>query len=141
MLNPSFGGSTATMGVFPPTGLEYIAASVKGLVDKITLLDLRYAKRFQNPRTLNQFIREEVDLLCIGIQWDSQFESICDFICQLPEEITTVVGGRKATEEVEYLFNRCPNIDMIVRGEGEEIIQQIVEGVPLAEIRGLSYRL
>ncbi|HON91603.1 MAG TPA: hypothetical protein PKZ07_08580 [Sedimentisphaerales bacterium] len=46
MLNPSFGGSTATMGVFPPTGLEYIAASVKGLVDKITLLDLRYAKRF-----------------------------------------------------------------------------------------------
>jgi len=141
MLNPCFGDSTATMGVFPPTGQEYIAASLKGLVDKITLLDLRYAKQYQDPQALSRFIRAEVDLLCIGIQWDARFESICDFICQLPMEITTVVGGRKATEEVEYLFGRCPNIDMIVRGEGEEIIQQIVSGVPLAEIRGLSYRL
>ncbi|HSW00626.1 MAG TPA: radical SAM protein [Sedimentisphaerales bacterium] len=140
MLNPCFGDSTATMGVFPPTGQEYIAASLKGLVDKITLLDLRYAKPYQDPQTLSRFIRDEIDLLCIGIQWDARFESICDFICRLPMEITTVVGGRKATEEVEYLFGRCPNIDMIVRGEGEEIIQQIVTGVPHAEIRGLSYR-
>ncbi len=140
MLNPCFGDSTATMGVFPPTGQEYIAASLKGLVDKITLLDLRYAKAYQDPQALNRFIRAEIDLLCIGIQWDARFESICDFISQLPAEITTVVGGRKATEEVEYLFTRCPNIDMIVRGEGEEIIQQVVSGVPYAEIRGLSYR-
>ena len=140
MLNPCFGDSTATMGVFPPTGQEYIAASLKGLVDQITLLDLRYAKAYQDPEALSRYIRTEIDLLCIGIQWDAKFESICDFISQLPAEITTVVGGRKATEEVEYLFTRCPNIDMIVRGEGEEIIQQVVSGVPYTEIRGLSYR-
>jgi radical SAM superfamily enzyme YgiQ (UPF0313 family) len=140
MLNPCFGDSTATMGVFPPTGQEYIAASLKGLVDKITLLDLRYMKKYQDPEALNRFIRAEIDLLCIGIQWDARFESICDFISQLPAEIPTVVGGRKATEEVEYLFSRCPNIDMIVRGEGEEIIRQVVSGVPYGEIRGLSYR-
>ncbi|HNS22628.1 MAG TPA: radical SAM protein [Sedimentisphaerales bacterium] len=140
MLDPCFGDSTATMGVFPPTGLEYIAASLKGLVDKITLLDLRYEKAYRDPRALSRFIRSEIDLICIGIQWDARFESICDFISQLPAEITTVVGGRKATEEVEYLFTRCPNIDMIVRGEGEEIIQQVVTGVPQNEIRGLSYR-
>ena len=55
-------------------------------------------------------------------------------------EVTTVVGGYQATLEVEYLFERCPNIDMVVRGEGEEIIKQIVTGVPFEEIRGLSYR-
>ncbi len=140
MLNPCFGDSTAAMGVFPPTGLEYIAASLKGLVDKITLLDLRYTRAYQNPQALSRFIRDGVDLLCIGIQWDAGFEGICDFISQLPDEITTVVGGRKATEEVEYLFDRCPNIDMIVRGEGEEIIQQLVSGVPNREILGLSFR-
>ncbi len=140
MLDPCFGDSTATMGVFPPTGLEYIAASIKGLVDRITLLDLRYAKAYRDPQALSRFIRAEIDLVCIGIQWDARFEKICDFISQLPREIPTVVGGRKATEEVEYLFTRCPNIDMIVRGEGEEIIQQIVTGVPHQEIRGLSYR-
>jgi magnesium-protoporphyrin IX monomethyl ester (oxidative) cyclase len=140
MLNPCSGDSTATMGVFPPTGQEYIAASLKGLVDKITLLDLRYDRTYQDPQALSRYIRAEMDLLCIGIQWDARFESICDFISQLPAEITTVVGGRKATEEVEYLFKRCPNIDLIVRGEGEEIIRQVVSGVPYAEIRGLSYR-
>jgi len=139
-LNPYFGDSTALMGVFPPTGLEYIAASMKGLVGKVTLLDLRYEKAYQNPKALSKFIRNEIDLLCISIRWPSLFENVCDFISQLPPEVFTVIGGYKATEEVEYLFDRCPNIDMIVRGEGEEIIKQVVTGVPHKDIRGLSYR-
>ena len=139
-LNPYFGDATALIGVFPPTGLEYITASMKDLVGKVTLLDLRYEKAYQDPRALSEFIRNETDLLCVSIRWESRFEEICDFISQLPPEICTVVGGYKATEEVEYLFNRCPNIDMIVRGEGEDIIKQIVTGVPVKEIRGLSYR-
>ncbi len=139
-LNPYFGDSTATMGVFPPTGLEYIVASMKDLVGKITLLDLRYQKAFQDPEALSRFIRAEVDLLCISIRWETRFEEICDFISQLPPEVTTVVGGYKATLEVEYLLERCPNIDMVVRGEGEEIIRDICNGLPCKDIRGLSYR-
>ena len=139
-LNPYFGDSTAAMGVFPPTGLEYIAASMKDLVGRITLLDLRHEKVYQDLKALCKFIRDEIDLLCISIRWNSRFEDVCDFVSQLPPEVCTVVGGYKATEEVEYLFDRCPNIDMIVRGEGEEIIKQIVTGVPYKDIRGLSYR-
>jgi anaerobic magnesium-protoporphyrin IX monomethyl ester cyclase len=139
-LNPYFGDSTALIGVFPPTGLEYIAASMKELVGKVTLLDLRYEKAYQYPKALNKFIRNEIDLLCVSIRWESRFEEVCEFVSQLPPEICTVVGGYKATEEVEYLFDRCPNIDMIVRGEGEEIIKQIVMGIPYKDIRGLSYR-
>jgi anaerobic magnesium-protoporphyrin IX monomethyl ester cyclase len=139
-LNPYVGDATQAMGFFPPTGLEYIAASMKDLVGKVTLLDLRYEEVYQDPKALSAFIRSDVDLLCISIRWASQFENICDFIAQLPPEVCTVVGGYKATEEVEYLFDRCPNIDMIVRGEGEDIIKLIVTGVPYQDIRGLSYR-
>src|SRR5512136_271656 len=139
-LNPYFGDSTALIGVFPTTGLEYIAARMKGLVGKVTLLDLRYEKAYQDPKALSKFIRDEIDLLCISIRWESRFEEVCDFVSQLPPEVCTVVGGYKATEEVEYLFDRCPNIDMVVRGEGEEIIKQIVTGIPYKDIRGLSYR-
>jgi magnesium-protoporphyrin IX monomethyl ester (oxidative) cyclase len=128
------------MGFFPPTGLEYIAASMKDLVGKVTLLDLRYEKAYQDPKALSQFIRNEIDLLCISIRWPSRFEKICNLVSQLPPEVCTVVGGYKATEEVEYLFDRCPNIDMIVRGEGEDIIKQIVTGIPYKDILGLSYR-
>ncbi len=132
--------STATLGIFPPTGLEYIAASLKDLVGKVTLLDLRYERTYQDPEVLSKFIRAEIDLVCISIGWGFQFKNVCDFISRLPDEITKVVGGYKATQEVEYLFDRCPNIDMIVRGEGEEIIRQIAVGVPYKDIRGLSYR-
>jgi len=139
-LYPYFGDSTVTRGVFPPTGLEYIATSMKGLVDKVTLLDLRYETAYQDLKTLGELIRKEIDLLCISIQWQTKFKDVCDFISQLPDEVCTVVGGYKATQEVEYLFERCPNIDMVVRGEGEEIIKEIVTGVPYKDIRGLSYR-
>ena len=139
-LNPYFGDATTVMGLFPPTGLEYIVASMKDSVGKVTLFDLRYEEAYQDPKALSEFIRNGIDLLCITIRMASQFEKICDFIAQLPPEVCTIVGGYKATEEVAYLFDRCPNIDMIVRGEGEEIIKEIVTGVPYKDIRGLSYR-
>jgi len=139
-LNPYFGDGTTAMGLFPPTGLEYIAASMKGLVGRVTLLDFQTDKAYQDPKKFSEFIRAEIDLLCISMGWARQFEKICDFISKLPPEITTVVGGHEATARVEYLFERCPNIDMIVRGEGEEVIQEIVKGVPRENILGLSYR-
>lgn len=140
-LNPYAGDDArAIKGLLPPTGLEYIAASLKGCVEKVTLLDLRYDQAYRDPAVLSEFIRKNVDLLCIGITWDSGFRDICEFITRLPDEVTTVVGGRKATEEVDFLFERCPNIDLIVRGEGEEIIRQVAQGVPNREIRGLSFR-
>ncbi len=140
-LNPYAGDDARSIkGLLPPTGLEYIAASLKGAVGKVTFLDLRYELAFRDPGVLGEFIRKEIDLLCISITWESGFKDICEFIARLPHDVRTVVGGRKATEEVETLFERCPNIDMVVRGEGEEIIRQIAAGVPNGEIRGLSYR-
>lgn len=139
-LNPYFRDSTATMGIFPPTGLEYIATNMKAHVGKVTLLDLRYDRKFQQLETLSDFIRGEIDLLCISINWSTQFNAICRFIGKLPRDVTTVVGGHKATEEVEVLFERCPNIDLIVRGEGEDTIREIVQGVPNQDILGLSFR-
>jgi magnesium-protoporphyrin IX monomethyl ester (oxidative) cyclase len=139
-LNPYFGDSTALMGVFPPTGLEYIAASVKDWVGKITLLDLRYERMYQNPERLSRFIRDEFDLVLISIRWSTRFRSICEFVSKLPTEVTTVVGGYQATLEVDQILARCPNVDVVVRGEGEEVIKEVVTGIPYANIRGLSYR-
>jgi magnesium-protoporphyrin IX monomethyl ester (oxidative) cyclase len=139
-LYPYSGHVATAMALFPATGLEYIAASMKDSVDKVTLLDLRHERAYQDAATLGRFIRDSVDLLCISIQWHSGFKEICDFIATLPPEVCTVVGGYKATQEVEYLLESCPNVDMVVRGEGEGIIRQIVTGIPNKDILGLSYR-
>jgi anaerobic magnesium-protoporphyrin IX monomethyl ester cyclase len=132
--------STASVNrLFPPTGLEYIATSAKGFADKITLLDLRYEKEFHNTEKLLSFIRENIDIICVSIGWDREFKEICSLLNLMPDNIPLVVGGYKATEQVEELFQICPNIDIIVRGEGEETIRDILSGVPEEKILGISY--
>ncbi|MEK6657398.1 MAG: radical SAM protein [Nitrospirota bacterium] len=139
-LNPYYKASNSVVGLFPPTGIEYIATSMKGLVGKITLMDLRHENDFQDINNLNEFIRKEIDLLCISITWNFNFKEVCELISKLPDDIPVIVGGHKASEEVEYLFNKCPTIDVIVRGEGDETIKEIVSGVPYKNILGISYR-
>jgi len=127
--------------LFPPVGLEYVATSAKGLVDKVTLLDLRFEKDFSDTDNLLAFIAGSVDIICVGIGWDRQFEEICGLLNRMPDNIPLVVGGYTATEKVEEFFRACPTIDIIARGEGEETIQEILRGVPLKDIHGISYRI
>lgn len=132
--------ATSVMKLFPPTGLEYVAASAKDCVDKITLLDLRYEKELTNPINLLDLIKREIDIICVAIGWDRQFKEICGLLSCMPTNIPLVVGGYKATEMTEELFKTCPPIKIIVRGEGEETIKEIFKGVPLKDILGISYR-
>lgn len=132
--------ATSVMKLFPPTGLEYVASSAKGYVEKITLLDLRYERELTNPVNLFEFIKREIDIVCVTIGWDRQFKEICGLLSCMPEDIPLVVGGYKATEMAEELFKTCPPIKIIVRGEGEETIQEILKGTPLKNILGVSYK-
>ncbi|MCX5701972.1 MAG: radical SAM protein [Candidatus Omnitrophica bacterium] len=128
------------MMFFPPTGLEYVATSAKGHVDEITLLDLRYEKDLSDTDKLLSFISSHIDIICVGIAWERQFEEIFRMLNRMPHNIPLVVGGYKATEKVEEFFKACPTINIIVRGEGEETIQEILDGLPLKDILGISFR-
>lgn len=140
-LNPYIENTaTSVMGLFPPTGLEYVASSAKGFADRITLLDLRYEIEFHDTAKLIDFIRREIDIICVSVGWDRQYDDICKLLNALPDGMPLVVGGYKATIEVEELFRICPKINIIVRGEGEETIQEILKGVPPENILGISYR-
>ena len=141
-LNPYFASSAHTvMKIFPPTGLEHVATSAKGYVEKVTLMDLRYEPELADATALVEFIqRQEVDIVCAGIGWDRQLTEICEMLNQMPPDMPVVVGGYTATEKVEELFESCPKIDIIVRGEGEETIREILAGAPLDTMLGISFR-
>lgn len=132
--------NTGAMMLFPPTGLEYVATSAEGCVEKVTLLDLRYEKELSDLSNLCDFIRKEIDIVCVGIGWDRQLTEIYDLINLIPANIPLVVGGYTATERVQELFERCPNINLVARGEGEETIKEILSGAPFENILGISYR-
>jgi magnesium-protoporphyrin IX monomethyl ester (oxidative) cyclase len=128
------------MMLFPPTGLEYVATSAKGLGGKVTLLDLRYENGLCDANNLLDFISKEIDIICVGIGWNRHFKQVLHLLNLLPDNIPLVVGGYKATEMVEEIFKSCSKVDIIVRGEGEETIKEILKSVPLESILGISYR-
>lgn len=128
------------LAVFPPTGLEYVAAALEHQVERITLVDLRVPGPLRDLETLKKFIAEEIDLLCISINWEYLFSEVCELVNSLPRVALTVVGGKQATDCVEEVFEACPGVDIIVRGEGEEAIAEIAKGLPTEDIEGISYR-
>ncbi|MBI4697525.1 MAG: B12-binding domain-containing radical SAM protein [Nitrospirae bacterium] len=140
-LNPYVKESSAAMGFFPPIGLEYVAASLIDHVGNVTVMDLRQEKDYHDIRSLTSFIHnKKIDLICVSINWNFFFKEVCGLINSLPDSITLVAGGQQATESVEELFQKCPNIDIIVRGEGEETIQEVAKGMDLQAILGISYK-
>ncbi|MDP8266394.1 MAG: radical SAM protein [Candidatus Aceula meridiana] len=141
-LNPyTESSSTSAMRIFPPVGLEYIATSSKDYMEKITVLDLRQEKELSDTNNLVDFIRqEEIDFIGVSLTWDRQFDEICDLLNKIPKEIPLIVGGYKATECAVELLDRCETVDIVVRGEGEVTIKEILSDVPLKDILGISYR-
>lgn len=119
----------------PPIGLEYIATVLEGLVEKVTLVDMRF-----EPNLDDFIVNDNIDLVCLSVNWDYQRDATINIIDRIPSHSKVVVGGRYATTCVEELFAAAPNIDIIVRGDGEEIIRDIALGLPLKDIPGISYR-
>ena len=119
---------------FPPLGLEYVAAAMEDLVESVSVIDLRYEK------DLAGVLGAGADLFCVSVNWHYEFDSVCEVIRSLPARTATVVGGKFATENMDDLFARCPNISVIVRGDGEETIREFLRAGSPVGIAGLSYR-
>ena len=128
------------IAVFPPIGLEYIAAALRPLVEQVTLVELRLPGPMRAIHRLKKFVSDEVDILCISINWEYQFDEVCELVNALPHDVFTVVGGKQATDELAKVFETCPGVDIVVRGEGEETIAEIASGADPKKIPGLSYR-
>ncbi|MCE5276853.1 MAG: radical SAM protein [Planctomycetaceae bacterium] len=122
-------------GFWPPLGLEFIAAVVQRHARTLDVVDLRMEK----GRT-GDFLRPETDLVCFSVNWDLDREFLDEEIRSVPPGILTIVGGRHATECPERWLTEFPNIDAVVRGDGEEAMEELCRGVPMDEVAGLSFR-
>ena len=120
---------------FPPLGLEYVAAALHPYARRIDLVNFRQER---TPST-QPFLRPETDLVCYSVNWQMDLELIRDDINALPPGVTTIVGGRTATENPRYWLQACPHLDAVVCGDGEQAIAEIAEGRAWSEIAGLAY--
>lgn len=120
---------------FPPLGLEHIGAVIEPHARKLDIIDLR-----KEDRRTADFLRPQTDMVCFSTNWNLETEFVRQEILSVPPGVFTVLGGRHVTGDPEGWFSACPNIDVIIRGDGEEIMEDFLRGVPLEEIAGLSFR-
>ncbi len=119
----------------PPLGLEFIGTVIEPYARTLDIVDLR-----KEPGRTIDFLRPETDMVCFSLNWNRDVDFLQEEIQSVPQNIFTVLGGRYVTDDPESWLTNFPNIDVAVRGDGEEVMGDLCKRVPLENIAGLSFR-
>lgn len=120
--------------LWPALGLDYVATAAKQVAQDVELVDLRYVQDYR------EYIRPDTDAIAVSFNWPRHFDFVTKIINHIPRTDLLVVGGRVASFECERILEDCPNVDVIVRGEGEATIQDLLKAEGLHQVDGVSYR-
>jgi len=144
----------------PPLGLAYIAAVLREEAE-LCVLDaavegwrreeraggelLRYGLSFDEiEKRIREFKPDLVGMSCI---FSSQFRNVAELarrIKGIDPDILTITGGTHPSFLAEACLRRCPELDLIGRGEGEFIMRDLVrfsrQGRDFSQIPGLAWR-
>ncbi len=150
LIHPNYhSGGAEIAGSWPPAWVAYLAGPLKkagytdihfvdAMTNDLTAHDLREAMRELQPdvvgaTAITPSIYKAEEVLQIASE-------------ELPDAIK-VLGGVHATFMYKQVLTEAPWIDVIVRGEGEEIFQELVQTIDAgrwpeyrAEIKGLAFR-
>ncbi|MGB2581343.1 MAG: radical SAM protein [Thermoplasmata archaeon] len=122
-----------------PTGLEYIAAHIEDVVDEINIVDLE-----MEPKPIQRAAAGLLDSLkpdLVGISMSSTEHTEGLELAQMAKKrgAMTVLGGYHPTAIPDELLSH-PQVDFIVRGEGEQKFKELVTKGDPKGIKGISYR-
>ena len=118
-----------------PTGLEYIAAYIKDAVDQVHIVDMELDNRkFQD---IINFYNPDL----IGITLSATEHNIGLRLAKIAKQnnIYTVAGGYHPTSVPDIMLSH-PQIDMVIRGEGEVTMKELVEIGDPGDVSGISYK-
>ncbi len=123
-----------------PTGLEYLAAAVEDVVEDVTILDVEMDRRPFQQAVEESLIAMDPDL--VGITMSATEHSQGLEIARLAKSrgAATVLGGYHPTAIPDELLSH-PQVDLVVRGEGEMTLRELVIKGDAQGVPGLSYRM
>ncbi len=127
----------------PPIGLALIAAVLEKAGYAVTVLDAN-ALGLQPQEVVTRVADADIVGLTAVTPTVSAAISIARHLKLAKPERTIILGGAHGTLLPDETLARAPEIDMLVRGEGEETIIELLYALehknPLDNIRGISYR-
>lgn len=118
-----------------PLGLEYIAAYIEETVEQVNIVDLELDRRtFQ--QCLDTY---HPDLVGISLSATEHNQTLKLAKTAKKNGAVTVVGGYHPTAIPDTLLSH-PQIDIVVRGEGEQTLRDLAEEGNPENVLGCSYR-
>jgi len=141
LLHPAEQG--ITFGGMPPLGMAWVTAFLQSKGISTTLVDLQVTEK--SIQSLLQSYSPQV--VGIGGTSHTRFESfgIARQVKAFAPDIQVLYGGSHATFTSEDTLAHIPEIDIIVRGEGEQSTYSVASHVlkrdlNFSDISGISYR-
>lgn len=140
----SFHKKASMVRIFPPLGLMYLASSLEKNNHQVRILDLAVERFDYND--IEEYIKKlNPDIIGTGATTPEiqNVEELFAFIKKINPKVKTVLGGPHATIlPDESILDK--NTDIVVRGEGEYSIVEIVNflkgRIKLENILGISYK-
>ncbi|MBI4116666.1 radical SAM protein [Candidatus Pacearchaeota archaeon] len=134
----SYAGSKTATPIYPPLGLAYIAAVVRERGFEVKILE---ANAFDlNHEQIKEAIEKYFPDYVAMTGASSMMDEITELCALLPENLKVIFGGIHASSMPDDVLKNYPRIDILVRGEGEEAIVEILSGKSLEKIDGVSFR-
>ena len=123
----------------PPLGLAYIASFLKSRGHSVKLFDSSFSKKvFKDIKAhLHEFNPDFIGITATTPQITDAF-IIAEYIKSINLSIKVILGGPHASALPEEVI-RNQYVDMVICGEGEITISEIVEGKDLEEIKGICF--
>ena len=117
-----------------PIGLEYIAASIEDIVEEVHIVDMELDRR--NFQECLDFYRPDL----VGISLSATEHNETRGLAKLAKKsgAVTVVGGYHPTSVPDLMLSH-PQIDIVIRGEGEQTMRELVEQGSPENVLGASY--
>ncbi|MBE0481375.1 MAG: radical SAM protein [Dehalococcoidia bacterium] len=125
-----------------PMGLSYVAGVLEHKGYEIQLLDLLVSK-YSKEKVRRKMSDFQPDVICItSVTMNYPVASeILKYCRSLDQNVVTVIGGPHVTFSAVDTLENSPWIDIVVRGEGEETILDIVGGKSTENVDGIAYRV
>jgi len=134
----------ATLGYHPHPGLAYMAAALERQGHKVNIVDPVISSN-STKHMVAKIAEHNPRIVGITSTTAARFEAIT-VIEALKEQrdIFIIAGGCHFQPTARDAMSRIPDIDCIIKGEGEDTIVEIAHaveaGTSLSEIKGIFYR-
>lgn len=129
-------------------GFRVCAQMMDGVFETPFLNSREELDRITRDALAEKIRRHRPTVFALGMPYTFQYnymQRVMRMIKEIDPRILTVVGGAHTSVLDQQCLNECPDVDIVVRGEGEATMAEILslhkQGKPLDKVEGISFRV